>query len=232
MRFPRVSAIVGGVLALATSVGQAESLILKQGFNDFDSDVAGVVLDDRGSWREFRKTETSPQISDQEYFSESGESSGKSVKLTRGEAVTMDFWLIGAWETTMESGRARVSFRVLRDSSESGMSVHFGNAEKAIGINTVGVSIGNRSGGEKLMVMNSEGGWQSAGANPAVGTWAQITFEIDFSAMTYTVILDGVPAVEAIPFKMTGPMQKISFLPAAPVGNVSYIDDVEVTALD
>lgn len=224
--------MVGGALALAASVGQAESLILKQSFNDLDSDAAGIVMDDRGSWREFRKTETAPQISDQEYFTESGESSGKSVKLTRGEAVTMDFWLIGAWETTMESGRVRVSFRILRDSSESGMSVHFGNAEKAIGVNTVGVSIGNRLGGEKLMVMNNEGGWQSAGTNPAVGTWAQITLEIDFSTMTYTVLLDGAPAAEAIPFKMSEPMQKISFLPAAPVGNVSYIDDVEVIALD
>lgn len=224
--------MVGGLLALASSVGQAESLILKQSFNDLDPDVAGIVMDNGGSWREFRKAEAAPQISDQEYFTESGESSGKSVKLTRGEAVTMDFWLIGAWETTMESGRVRVSFRVLRDNSESGMSVHFGNAEKAIGVNTVGVSIGNRLSGEKLMVMNNEGGWQAAGANPTVGTWAQITFEIDFSAMTYTVFLDGAPAVEAIPFKMSGPMQKISFLPAAPVGNVSYIDDVEVTALD
>jgi hypothetical protein len=232
MRLARISVLAGSLLALGAGCGLAESLILKESFNDLDPEVAGVVVGEGASWREFRKTETAPQISDQEFFSDSGEASGKSVRLTRADAVTMDFWLIGAWETTLESGRARVSFRILRDNSESGMSVHFGDAQKAIGVNTIGVSIGNRIGGEKLMVMNSDGAWQDAGANPTVGTWAQIALEIDFTAMTYTVLLDGVPAAEAVPFKMTGPMQRISFLPAAPVGNVSYIDDVEVTALD
>jgi len=232
MSCTRVSAKVMSLLILASSFGQAESLILKQGFDEMDVETAGLVTDDGGSWRDFRKTDTAPQISDQEFFAESGGASGKSVKLTRGEATTMDFWLIGSWETTLESGRARISFRVLRDNSESGLSVHFGNAEKALGVNTIAVSIGNRLGGEKLMVMNSEGSWEKAGANPTVGTWAQITVDIDFTAMTYTVLLDGVPAAETIPFKTTGPLQRISFLPAAPVGNVSFIDNVEVTTLD
>lgn len=220
------------LLIMAAGLGQAESLILKQGFDELVVETAGLVTDESGSWRDFRKTETAPQISDQEFFTESGAASGKSVKLTRGEATTMDFWLVGSWETTLESGKVRISFRILRDNSESGLSVHFGNAEKALGVNTIAVSIGNRLGGEKLMVMNSEGAWQAAGPNAEVGTWAQITVEIDFTSMTYTVLLNGVPAGEAIPFKTTGPLQRISFLPAAPVGNVSFIDDVEVATLD
>ena len=220
---------------MAMAAAPAETVVLKQSFNDFDLEAAGVVgiaTEEGGSWHELRKTETAPQISDQEYFSADGDSAGKSIKLTRDGTATMDFWLIGSWGTTLESGKVRVSFRVLRDSGDSGLSVHFGNAEKNLGVNTVAVSIGNRPGGEVLKVMNADGAWQDAGTNPSVGTWAQITFEIDFSAMTYTVLMDGAPAAENVPFTMNGPLLKLSFLPAAPDGNVTFIDDVEVVALD
>jgi hypothetical protein len=234
MRGLRVLA-AGGFLAVALAGGQAEDVILKQGFDGFDLDaaaVAGEATDEGGAWRDLRKTETSPQISDQEYFSAQGEPAGKSIKLTRDNTITMDFWLIGNWNAPLDSGKVRVSFRLLRDSPESGLSVHFGDAEKNLGANTVAVSIGNRLGGEVLRVMDAEGGWQNAGANPAVGTWAQITFEIDFSAMTYSVSLDGEPAAEDVPFTMNNPAMKLSFLPGAPEGNVTYIDDVEVVARD
>lgn len=225
----------GGFLAVAMVAAQAETVVLKQSFNDFDveaSGIIGVATEEGGAWQELRKTDTAPQVSDQEYFSAEGESSGKSIKVTRDGSGTMDFWLIGSWGTTLETGKARVSFRILRDSGDSGMSVHFGNAEKALGVNTIGVAIGNRLGGETLKVMNAEGAWQDAGTNAAVGTWTQITFDIDLSALTYTVLLDGAPAAENVPFTMSGPLFRISFLPAVPDGNIIYVDDVEVVALD
>jgi hypothetical protein len=225
----------GGLLALAFAGAHAETVVLRQDFESFDPaivGVAGVDTDEGGSWREFRKTETAPQISDQEFHSETSASTGKSVRITRDNSITTDFWLIGTWGTTLDTGRVRISFRVLRDSADSGFSVHFGNAEKNAGVNTIAAVIGNRQSGEVLKAMNAEGAWQDAGAGPEVGSWARISFDIDFSAMTYSVSLNDVVAAENIPFKMNGPLLKIAFLPAAPDGNISFIDDVEVVALD
>jgi hypothetical protein len=227
--------VAGGIFALALVAAQAESVILKQGFNDFDLEAAGVVGDaaeEGGAWGDLHKTATAPRISEEEFYAANGESKGKSIVLTRDNTVTMDFWLVGSWSAPLDSGKVRVSFRIFRDSADSSLSVHFGDAAKNIGANTVAVSIGNRMGGEVLRVMDAEGVWQGAGTNPAVGNWAQITLDIDFAALTYSVLLDGEVAVEKVPFVMSNPAVKLSFLPGAPEGNVTYIDDVAIVAID
>jgi len=225
-------------VAFIAPAAQAENVVLKQGFEDFSAGDVGKVgneQDEGGAWKEFGKVESSPKVSDQEYFAGTGVKAGKSIRIIRDDSLvaTSDFWLIGSWAAPLDSGKLRISFRVLRDSPESCFSVHLGTAEKNAAVNTIAVSVGGKStSGEKLQIMSSDGPWQMTDVQIPVGTWTQVEMSIDLVAETYLVSLDGSPASEAIPFKREGALRKISFLPAYPDANVSYIDDVEVAELN
>jgi len=218
--------------------GLAETVIIRQSFDDFAPDAAGTVgveKDEGGAWKDFGKRESSPKATDQEFAQGKDGSKGRSIRIIRDDAAvqTPDFWLLGSWLDPVDTGKARISFRVLRDSPDSGFSFHIGNAEKNAGVNTIALSIGNHSTSlEKLGVMTADGKWETTQTPLPVGSWMQIALDIDFSASTYTVSVDGLPVGEAIPFERDGALRRISFLPTHPNGNVSYIDDVEVVALD
>lgn len=226
------------VFSLSLPSGLAEIVVLRQNFDGFSADLVGTEgseQDEGGAWKEFGKRDSSPKASDQEFFPAKEGSKGKSIRIIRDNAAveTPDFWLTGSWGDPLETGKLRISFRFLRDSSDSGFSVHLGSAEKNANVNTIALSIGNRSTSlEKLGVMKSDGAWQTTQVPLAVGTWTQVALEIDLSAATYTVSVDGEPVGEVIPFERDGALRRISFLPTHPDANVSYIDDVEVVALD
>jgi len=224
--------------ALSAPVAQAENVVLRQDFDSFAADDVGKVgneQDDGGAWKEFGKLESSPKVNSEEFFAAPGTNTGKSIRIIRDDSLvlTADFWLTGAWAAPLDAGKLRISFRVLRDSPESCFSVHLGTAEKNAGVNTIAVSVGGRStSGEKVQVMKNDGEWETTGVQILAGSWTQVTMTMDLVAETYAVSVDGSPAAEAIPFKREGALRKISFLPAYPDANVSYIDDVEVAELD
>lgn len=227
-----------GLLTFVSPEAWSENVVLQQNFDDLDKEeipVAGSESDLGGAWRDFGKRETSPQLTNQEFFKAEGVTTGNSIKITRDENQigTTDFWLMGSWLAPLEFGKLRVSFRVLRDSPDSGFSVHLGTAEKFLGDNSIAVAVGNRStSSEKLQVMKSDGKWQTAEVPIFVGEWTQITLDVNFEASTYLVSIDDLPIGEPISFVKTGGIQKISFLPTAPDGNVSYIDDVKILEVD
>lgn len=231
-------ALAAGVVLFCSSIAVASDDILKETFDEFALDAVGIIGSEAeagGAWRDFGKRDSSPKASDQEFFAGPGATSGKSVRIIRDDSAitTMDFWLTGVWSAPLDSGKVRVSFRVLRDSAESCFSVHLGTAEKLLNVNTIAVSVGGQStSGEKLQVMNSDGAWKRTGTQIEVGTWSLITMIVDLSAETYSVAVNDSPVEESIPFTRAGALRSISFLPAYPDGNVSYIDDVEVVQLD
>jgi hypothetical protein len=233
-----IPALVAGTAMVLSFSAFGESLIIRQDFEGFDTKGEGTLgaEDSEGaSWKTFGMRDSSPQVSDQEFFSANGGSPGKSIRIIRDDSAVMtpDFWLIGSWADPLDSGKLRVSFRFLRDSPDSGFSVHLGTEEKNSNVNTVAVSVGNRSNSlEKLGVMKIDGSWETTEVMLEVGVWTQVVLEIDFSAATYVVSVDGTPVGEAIPFEMNGALRRVSFLPTHPDANVSYIDDVEVVALD
>jgi len=226
------------VLALSAPSGLSETVVLRQGFDDFEVGVIGAVGAENvegGIWREFGKGESSPKVSTQEFFSATGAGSGKSVAIIRDNASvhTTDFWLIARWESALDSGIVRISFSAFRDSEQSGFSVHLGTAEKNLGENTIAVTVPNKSSfGTKLAVMDKAGAWKATPLEIPVGTWTRILMEIDFSAKTYRVSANGEFFGEAIPFEANGPLRQIAFIPTYPDGNLSCVDEVEVVALD
>lgn len=237
--FPRLSVLAAGMGLLLVSSVRAENVVLRQSFDGFAVDEVGTVgseQDEGGAWKEFGKIESSPKATDQEKYTAQSGGAGKSVRIIRDDTMiqTPDFWLMGSWNVPLETGKLRIGFRVLRDSPDSGFSVHLGTEEKTAGQNTIAVSVGSRgTSGEKLMVMTDDGKWLTTTRVVPVGSWAQVVFDIDLSGGTYSVSLDGEPVVtDPMPFKRDGSLRRISFLPAAPNGNVSFIDDVEVLEVD
>lgn len=231
-------ALAAGVVLFCIAHSFASDTILKESFDEFAVDSVGTVgseAEPGGAWRDFGKRDSSPKASDQEFFAAPGAKSGKSVRIIRDDSVigTPYFWLTGAWSSPLDSGKLRISFRVLRDSAESCFSVHLGTAEKTANTNTIAVAVGGRStSGEKLQVMKSDGEWQRTGTQIEAGTWSLVSITIDLAAETYSVSVNESPVEEGMPFTRTGALRSISFLPAYPDGNVSYIDDVEVVQLD
>lgn len=238
MRWTIFAGWMTAAFAVQLAPGQAETVVLKQGFDEFPAELVGTEGSEQGeggAWKEFGKRESSPRASDLEFFPGPQGAAGKSIRIIRDDAAveTPDFWLTGSWGEPLDSGKVRVSFRFLRDSADSGFSLHLGTEEKNAGVNTIAVSIGNRTSSlEKLGIMTSNAAWQITDRLLPVGTWTQIVLEIDFPAATYSVTVDGEPVGEPIPFAREGPLRRISFLPTHPDANVSYIDDVEVVVLD
>ncbi len=238
LRNTKIAGTVTCLLILVSAEARPENAVLQQNFDTLNRQeipIAGSESDPGGAWKDFGKGESSPQITDQEFYKAEGVTSGSSVKITRNDALTetTDFWLTGAWVGPLEFGKLRISFRVLRDSPDSGFSVHMGSAEKFLGDNTIAVAIGNRSTSlEKLQVMKTDGKWQTTESLIHVGEWTKVTMDVDFEAGTYVVSINDLAVTEPIPFIKANGLRKISFLPTAPDGNVSFIDDVEIVELD
>lgn len=238
LRYARTVGSVIGCLILISGEAWPKNVVLTQNFEEIDRNeipVVGSESDLGGAWRDFGKGETSPLVTDQEFFKAEGATTGNSVRITRNDAQagTTDFWLMGSWVAPLEFGKLRISFRVLRDSMDSGFSVHLGTAETFLGENTIAVAVGNRSSSmEKLQVMSADGTWETTDIPIHVGEWTQIALDVDFEAATYLVSIDEMPATEPIPFIKTGGLRKLSFLPMVPDGNYSFIDDIEIVEAD
>jgi len=222
--------VVMALCCLSAQVCAASQMLLEQDFNDFDpewSGVKGIEGDTGGEWRSFGNRESSPRAT----ADEAAGNGGLSIRIQRDDAAveTADFWLIGRWAEDLYTGRVVLTFHVLRDTNDSGFTVHFGTDEKTLGQNTIAIMVSNSgSYGGKLAVMGTDGAWTPVELSIPVGVWAKVGLTMDFGAMTYSVQVDGQSAPESIPFEMNGPLRQVSFVPIHPDGNVSYIDDVSL----
>ncbi len=229
---------MAGMLALSAGSAMGEKVILRQGFEKFDEHslgTAGPEFDkDGGAWFDFGKKEGSPKVTVKEFYTTNKATTGKSVAIIRGtETGTTDFWLMGRWAPDIDKGKIRIAFSTLRDTDQSGFSIFLGNKEKLIGENTIALGVSNvTSYGEKLTVMDQKGAWEPVPLLVLVGTWTRIVIDVDFTARTYTVSVNGASLGRAIPFESKTPICQIAFIPIHPPGNLSYIDDVEIISLD
>ncbi|MBI4028500.1 MAG: hypothetical protein HY360_26170 [Verrucomicrobia bacterium] len=221
------------VLLLTAPLLLGDEIWLKQNFDSLPDSMEGASgspTDPEGAWGQFRKTETSPKVQSHEFNDQvTKDKQGRAVAITRGDSGDDSSWLIANKAMEMKGRIAQVRFWFLRESKQSGFSMHLSNQSKNF-CSTVAVAI-SEDMGQKIAYQNEEGQWVHSEIIVKPGLWFRVRMAIDLEKKVYSVFTgdEDREVAHNIPWKTSHPFNRIVFAPTAPQSNVSFIDDVEVT---